>query len=144
MRRQTSRVVLGVFLLASLGLLVIAAEKPEAPKLRAVERIIDGDTIILDGGEKVRLIGIDTAEMDDPRPAVLGYARAGKAYLDGILHGRKVRLEHDWQKKDKYGRTLAYVYLPDGTFVNKKIVEAAPEPARRLFCRAPHPFRRAT
>ena len=36
---------------------------------------------------------------------------------------KKVRLEYDWQRKDKYDRTLAYVYLEDGTFVNAEIIK---------------------
>ena len=62
MRRRMSRILVGVFILASLALL--AADTPEATKLRTVERIIDGDTLVLDGDEKVRLIGIDTARAD--------------------------------------------------------------------------------
>jgi len=40
-----------------------------------------------------------------------------------MIEGKKVRLEYDWQNKDKYGRTLAYVFLEDGTFLNAEIIK---------------------
>jgi micrococcal nuclease len=40
-----------------------------------------------------------------------------------MVEGKAVRLEYDWQSKDKYGRTLAYVYLTDGTFLNAEIIK---------------------
>ena len=40
-----------------------------------------------------------------------------------MVEGKQVRLEYDWQRKDKYGRTLAYVYLEDGTFLNLEIIK---------------------
>jgi len=124
MGSRVSRSILAIFVLAVLALMGANAEPPSAVSLRTVVRVIDGDTIALDGGETVRLIGVDAPEMTDLRPAFRGYARAGMAYLDGILHKRKVRLEYDRNTKDDYGRTLAYLYLPDGTFVNKRIIEA--------------------
>ncbi len=43
-------------------------------------------------------------------------------YVSSFLNGKEVRLEFDVQPRDRYQRTLAYVYLTDGTFVNKKII----------------------
>ena len=40
-----------------------------------------------------------------------------------MVEGKKVRLEYDWQKRDKYGRLLGYVYLEDGTFLNAEIIK---------------------
>lgn len=39
-----------------------------------------------------------------------------------MVEGKRVRLEYDWERRDKYGRTLAYVYLEDGTFLNAEII----------------------
>jgi micrococcal nuclease len=86
--------------------------------LRTVVRIIDGDTILLDGEERVRLIGIDTPETAHPNRPVECYGREASAFLRKIAQGRGVRLDFDQQRKDRYGRTLAYVYLKNGTFVN--------------------------
>ncbi|MCX5678087.1 MAG: thermonuclease family protein [Candidatus Omnitrophica bacterium] len=101
-----------------------------------VARVVDGDTLKLSSGEKIRLIGMDTPEVyysnkllrDSKRSGTdiktiqsLG-AKASKFTKDLCL-GKRVRLEYDAVKHDRYGRTLAYVYLEDGTFVNAKIVE---------------------
>jgi len=40
-----------------------------------------------------------------------------------MVEGKRVKLEYDWQRKDRYGRTLAYVYLDDGTFLNAEIIK---------------------
>lgn len=82
-----------------------------------VSRAIDGDTIELDDGTKIRYIGINTPEVEQP-----GGKEATEANR-ALVEGKKVRLEYDVQKQDKYGRTLAYVYLEDGTFVNAELVK---------------------
>jgi micrococcal nuclease len=90
--------------------------------LRTVVRVIDGDTIMLNGEERVRLIGIDTPETVHPGRPVECYGREASAYLKKALQGRRVRLEFDQQHKDRYGRTLAYLYRSDGTFVNAEMI----------------------
>ncbi len=91
--------------------------------LRRVERVVDGDTVVLDGNEKVRLIGINTPESVDPRRPVQWYGKEASAYAKGLLLGKRVRMEQDVEKTDKYGRTLGYLHLEDGTFVNLHLVE---------------------
>lgn len=90
-----------------------------------VERVVDGDTIVLAGGERVRLIGIDTPESKDPRKPVQCFAEAASARTTELLpSGTAVRLEYDVERRDRYGRTLAYVYRePDGLFVNAALME---------------------
>ena len=95
----------------------------EKIEYRIVVRVIDGDTIVLDGNEKVRLIGVDTPETKHPRKQVEYFGKAASAFTTRIVEGRKVRLEYDWQRQDKYGRTLAYVFLEDGTFLNAEIIK---------------------
>ncbi len=87
-----------------------------------MERVVDGDTIIVEGVGRVRLIGVDTPETVHPNRPVELFGRAATAYLKGLLEGRKVRLEYDQEQTDRYGRTLAYVYLEDGTFANSEII----------------------
>lgn len=84
-------------------------------------RVVDGDTIIvnIDGKkERVRLIGVDTPETKHPNKPVEYFGREASAFTKGMVEGKKVKLEYDWQRRDKYGRLLAYVYLEDGTFLN--------------------------
>lgn len=90
--------------------------------------IVDGDTIDVEiDGEKtrVRLIGVDTPESvhpDESRNTNEGKAAAD--WLRELLDGEKVYLEYDAAQTDKYGRTLAYVYLGDRkTMVNKLLLE---------------------
>jgi micrococcal nuclease len=87
-----------------------------------VKRVIDGDTLELSNGETVRLIGVDTPETKDPRKPVQYFGKEATAFTQRTVAGKRVRLEYDQQRHDKYGRTLAYVYLDDGTFVNAEII----------------------
>ncbi len=85
--------------------------------------VIDGDTIVLDGKEKVRLIGVDTPETKDPRKPVQYFGKEACEFTKRLVEGQKVRLGFDLNKTDKYGRTLAYVYLEDGTLLNAEIIK---------------------
>ena len=87
-----------------------------------VERVVDGDTIIVEGVGRVRLIGVDTPETVHPNRPVEFYGKEASAFTKGLLEGKQVRLEYDQERTDRYGRTLAYVYLTDGTFVNAEII----------------------
>ncbi|MDP2922069.1 MAG: thermonuclease family protein [Candidatus Omnitrophota bacterium] len=91
-----------------------------------VRHVIDGDTIELSDGEKVRYIGIDTPEVRErtdsgwvykPRP----FGEEAKEFNRKLVEGKRVRLELDVQKKDKYKRILAYVYTGE-MFVNIEMV----------------------
>ena len=86
-------------------------------------RVVDGDTIVVKGIGKVRLIGVDTPETKHPRKPVEYFGKEASAFTKRMVEGKKVRLEYDWQRKDKYNRTLAYVYLKDGTFLNAEIIK---------------------
>ncbi len=85
-------------------------------------RVVDGDTIILNGRERVRLIGVDTPETVDLRRPVQYFGKEASAFTKRMVEGKRVRLEYDQTRKDHYGRTLAYVYLEDGTHLNAEIV----------------------
>lgn len=105
------------------------ARPPHPPALPAgtdtvVERHVDGDTVVVAAGRKVRLIGIDTPETRDPRKPVQCFGREASAFTASLLPvGERVRLVTDVEPVDRYGRTLAYVYrLRDGLFVNAELV----------------------
>lgn len=89
-----------------------------------VESVVDGDTIVVAGGTRVRLIGVDTPETKDPRQPVQCFGREASAFTASLVApGTAVRLVHDVERLDRYGRTLAYVYrLSDGLFVNAALV----------------------
>ncbi len=93
-----------------------------------VTKVIDGDTFwVADGspkGFKVRLIGVDAPETRRRRNKDVGYyAQESKDFLTDLIYGKEVILKYDVNRQDRYGRTLAYVYLPDGTFINAILVE---------------------
>ena len=96
------------------------APAPGAAQL--VERVVDGDTIIVAGVGRVRLIGVDTPESVDPRRPVECFGAEASAFTTRLLEGQHARLEYDQERTDQYGRTLAYVHLEDGTFANAEIV----------------------
>jgi len=96
-------------------------------EFRSVYKVIDGDTFWMkdrDGQiEKIRLIGIDAPEAHKSKHKdVQRFGRESKEFLKQFLKGQKVALEYDVQKTDQYGRTLAYVYLKDGTFLNDYLI----------------------
>ncbi|MGH9165163.1 MAG: thermonuclease family protein [Acidimicrobiales bacterium] len=89
-----------------------------------VERVVDGDTIVVSGGERVRLIGVDTPETKDPRRPVGCFGQQASDFTASLLpEGARVRLVGDAEPRDRYDRLLAYAYrLPDGLFVNAELV----------------------
>ena len=101
-----------------------------------VARVIDGDTLQLESGERLRLIGIDTPEMHESNKLYADSRRTKKdintikllgrkayEFTRNLVEGKRVSLEFDVEKYDRYNRLLAYVYLKDGTFLNTKIIE---------------------
>jgi micrococcal nuclease len=101
-----------------------------------VKRVVDGDTLLLENGLRVRLIGIDTPEIHESAKLSRDSKRSGedagaikqmgqKAYefTRSLVEGKRVGLEFDVEKYDKYNRLLAYVFLKsNGMFVNAEIV----------------------
>lgn len=101
-----------------------------------VTKVIDGDTLQLETGERVRLIGIDTPEMYESdklyrdarrsKEDISTIQRLGTqafGFTKDLVEGERISLEFDVEKYDKYDRLLGYVYLADGTFVNAEIVK---------------------
>ena len=88
-----------------------------------VKRVIDGDTLLLINGERVRLIGVDTPETKHPQKPVQYFGREAYLFTKQMIDGKEARFEFERQKRDRYGRLLAYVYLLDGTFFNAEIIK---------------------
>jgi len=81
-----------------------------------VSEVIDGDTIKLQNGERIRLLAINTPEMGQP------YYEEARNRLKELIEGKTVTLEEDVEDKDRYGRLLRYIYVDD-TFVNIEMVK---------------------
>ena len=88
------------------------------PETATVTRVIDGDTITIDTGQRVRYIGIDTPEIYPEREI---YGSEAWQANRRLVEGKEVRLELDVSETDKYGRLLRYVYVGD-IFVNAELV----------------------
>lgn len=98
------------------------ASSASAADVFIVTRIIDGDTIELNTGDKVRYIGINTPESVDPRKEVQCFGKEAARKNEELVGGQAVRLVKDVSDKDKYGRLLRYVYVGD-TFINLELVK---------------------
>jgi micrococcal nuclease len=118
-----------LFLLLSLSIVSCNSrrDRDELAGYLPVTKVVDGDTFWVDDGSekglKIRLIGVNTPETVHPQKPVEYFGREASDYVKNILKGKKVKLQFDVDKTDRYGRTLAYVYLKDGTFLNAEIIE---------------------
>jgi micrococcal nuclease len=87
-----------------------------------VAHVVDGDTVALANGQKVRLLGIDAPELEHEGKPADFLAHKSRKFLTELVQGQQVRLEYDRLRYDRYGRTLAYLFLPDGTNVSRELV----------------------
>lgn len=88
-----------------------------------VVRVLDGDTVELDNGEKVRYIGVDTPEIKHGARAAQCYADTASQLNATLVAGKRIFLERDRSNRDRYGRLLRFVYLEDGRMVNAVLVQ---------------------
>jgi micrococcal nuclease len=99
---------------------------PKAARTATVLRAVDGDTILVRGAngrnERVRYIGVDTPESVKPDTPVECYGHEASDFNKHLVQGKRVRLVPDREAEDKYGRSLAFVYVDD-TFVNAELVK---------------------
>lgn len=106
----------------------ILTESPrELVKSVKVTRVIDGDTIEIEGGEKVRYIGIDTPETVDPKRPVGCFGKEASDENKRLIENKQVLLNKDTSETDRYGRLLRFVYLDLGDnktlFINEYLVK---------------------
>lgn len=102
-----------------------------------VTKVFDGDTLRLANGEKVRLLGIDAPEMYESEKlyrdiqttgqdmqTIMALGRESYQFTKQLVEGKRVQLEFDVERKDKYGRLLAYVFIPmNELFLNAEIIK---------------------
>lgn len=102
------------------------SETPRHCDAGTVVVVYDGDTIQVqfsDGSsERIRLIGVDTPEIDDPREDVAFWALLARRFSFFYLNRNKVRLTYDQTRVDKYGRILAYVWTDKDKLFNEFII----------------------
>lgn len=123
------------FLALMVGVLYLIPDRGQ-PFRVLVTRVIDGDTIVVQGDLRVRYIGVDTPEIENP-----SYGRRGeplgqeaKGLNQRLVTAKVITLEFDKERQDRYGRLLAYVWV-NSTFVNAELVKAG---LARVIRRAPN------
>jgi micrococcal nuclease len=94
-----------------------------AEKWITVTRVADGDTVELWGGRRVRYIGVNAPEINHECNTAAPFGFEARARNAALIGSGKVRLEFDVERFDAYGRILAYVFLPDKTLVNEKLLQ---------------------
>lgn len=124
---RSLRTILPIFIFLLAALL-------NAQDFATIKRVTDGNTLVLSNDERVRLIGIDAPE-SRPNPRVKKQAgmegkdektiiqmgkESTKLVKTLVKPGDEVKLEFDVEKRDRYGRLLAYVYLSDGRMLNER------------------------
>ena len=141
-------VLIALIVFAVLAILQIDALRKsveiEQPGLYRVSEFIDGDTIAVDMNgtiEIIRMIGIDTPETHRPNTPVQRYGPQAADYTERLIGKSRVRLQADPinTNRDRYNRLLRYVYLPDGTLVENKLISGGYGFAYTQF-----PFQKAT
>ncbi|WP_339756156.1 thermonuclease family protein [Algoriphagus aquimarinus] len=120
--------LLKTYLVFIFTLITISATAQQQTELLKISKFVDGDTfwVINEDGtnEKIRLIGIDTPEARRTgRTEIEYFGKEASAHVKALLIGKRVRLVYDVGRYDRYKRTLAYVYLEDGRFLNALLVQ---------------------
>ena len=115
---------------------VAAPARPGSPqRVGWVKRVIDGDTLVLDDGRTVRLIGVDTPETHHPEIPVQRFGSEATEFTRRMVEGLKIKVEPGDPAQDSYGRELAYVFV-DEVLLNKEIIRRGYGYASTGF---PHP-----
>lgn len=92
------------------------------PLYHGITFVYDGDTVLMDTGERVRYLGIDAPEIGYEGKKSEFMALSSRDYNIRLVGQRRVRLEFDQEKNDRHGRLLAYVFLETGEMVNALMV----------------------
>ncbi len=106
---------------------------PPAGKPVVVDRAVDGDTLLLADGHRVRLLGVNTPETKHPDRAAEPMGQAAFELTQALISEGPVTLEYDRERLDNYRRVLAYVYLADGRMLNHELIERGMSPAVITF-----------
>ena len=99
------------------------SDLPSEPTGLEAAQTLPTVTRVIEGVGTVRLIGVDTPETVDPRRPVQYFGMEASDFTKQLATGKRVRLEFDQDRTDRYGRTLAYLYLqPDNLLLNAEII----------------------
>ena len=113
------KIFLLIIIILISALLLYLYDKNGASETALVTKVIDGDTFVIENGERVRLICINTPEKDEQ-----GYQEA-KDFLTNLVFNKTVILEKDVSNRDKYRRLLRYAYVSNTRiFINRELYQS--------------------
>jgi len=141
-KRKISYIVAFIILFASFVSQLFKPTQPKSPQqnqlttstpatssagLTRVVKVLDGDTIKIETGQKVRYIGVDTPELHHPKKKLQCFGKEARDKNRELVEGKLVRLEKDVSETDRFWRLLRYVYViteasPSGEFVNDYLI----------------------
>ena len=101
---------------------------PTGVPIRVV-RAIDGDTLLLEGNFRIRLLGVNTPETKHPDHPPEPFGEEAYQFTRSLVDQQLVTLEFDRERLDTYRRVLAYVYLADGSLLNEQLIQKGMSPA---------------
>ncbi len=110
-----------VLLIFFASLLLCPSDSLLQENITTVIRVVDGDTIVIKSNKKIRLLGVDTPELHHPNKEVECFAQEAKIFTELQVLNKPVKLTFEGQKKDRYGRILAWVWHGKGF---KKLLNA--------------------
>jgi len=103
---------------------ILSTQSSAAQTWHAVKWVDDGDTIILATGQRIRYLGINAPEIAHKDRKAQPWGYKARSFNEGLVMSNRVRVEFDTERYDRYGRMLAYVFLPDGSFVNSRLLQS--------------------
>ena len=135
--RRGRYALLAAVILLSLVRFWQRASEPVLPETLAegvhqIERVVDGDTLLLASGARVRLIGVDCPETVKPHHPVEPFGPEASAFTKSFVAGGNVRLQFDRERIDRYDRFLAYVFVGDA-MLNEELLRAGLARVERRF-----------
>jgi endonuclease YncB( thermonuclease family) len=111
----------------ALGVILLLTSRfagPAAAEWVTVKRVNDGDTLQLADGRLVRYIGVNSPEINHERNTAEPFGFEARAANGELVGSRRIRLEFDVERFDDYGRTLAHVFLADGSMVTESLLRS--------------------
>jgi micrococcal nuclease len=104
--------------------IIATAVTSTAQTWHTVRWVNDGDTVVLTNGHRIRYIGLNAPEIDHDDQKAQPHGYQARAFNKNLVLSQRIRLEYDIERLDRYGRSLAYVFLEDGTFLNARLLQA--------------------
>ena len=119
-----ARVILVLMALLPAALAAPAQDRLEPGGSGVVQRVVDGDTLVLEDGTEIRLVGIQAPKLPLGRPSFAPWplAEEAKAALEEMTMGHRVRLLHGGQRIDRHGRRLAHLYDDAGRWLQAELL----------------------